>query len=104
MLCRNAQVQGGDNGNFAVSGGNGGDGGDVIKRQFQSPDFEVRTNIGGAGGNGNAQVQTGFGGNVDVSGGNGGNGGPAGGFDGDSIDGPDRGFRRGNGDRFQGNF
>ena len=100
MLCRNAQVQGGDNGNFAVSGGNGGDGGDVSKRQFRSDDFESRTNIGGAGGNGNAQVQTGFGGNVDVSGGNGGNGGPAG----DSFRGPDRGFSRGDGDRFQGNF
>jgi hypothetical protein len=83
-ICfRNAQGQFGANSRGVISGGNGGAGGDVGKRQlsmfsglgFPSDRLTPTVNIGGNGGDGNAQGQFGSHSQGIISGGNGGNGG-----------------------------
>lgn len=85
FFIRNAQGQFGSNSRGVISGGNGGSGGDVGKRQFSmfsGAGFPTGgggpvSNFGGNGGNGNAQGQFGPNSQGFISGGNGGNGGNA---------------------------
>jgi hypothetical protein len=81
LYNRSVQAQQGVNSFSDVSGGNGGSGGGIQKRDFSmassfsnGPSFSGQ-NIGGRGGNGNVNVQQGVNGFSGVSGGNGGSGG-----------------------------